>query len=356
MLATVAWTNNRISVCDKVAIERTQLFQFIYPVLIALFFINLGSAQSGAAYTAQRRIDTITVDGILNEASWAGAASTVVLKLWNGSPGLASLDTTAKMVWDDQHLFLGFSVKDPDVYATYTGRDVHCWEQDTLEVFVTVPGTTGYLEVDGSPTGAIWDGYFTNVFQGPGGSYNLTNLQIAGHVNGTLNNSADQDMGFTAEVRLPFSDIYQGILGGHPTNGTQLRLNLYRINWNTPAAPDGLGATGSDTYYAWSPVSGTSPAFHQPNKFGTVTFSTVSVPAPTWRFTGETLSDTNLSLRGIGHPGGTYWVLTSTNAALAVASWTRIATNTFDPVTGQFNFTNAIFPDSPQRFYRLQSP
>ena len=313
-------------------------------------------AQSGASYTAQRRIDTITVDGNLNEASWAGAANTSVLTLWNGSPAPASLQTSAKIVWDDLYLFIGFDAKDPDVYATYAGRDKNLWEQDNFEVFVTVPGTTGYVEVEGSPAGAIWDGLFTAVFQGPQGSYTLTNLQLAAHVNGTLNNSADQDIGFTGEIRLPFSEIYRDVPGGHPTNGTQLRLNLNRINWNTPATQGGPGVVGSDTYYAWSPVSGASPAFHQPTKFGTVTFSTNSVPAPTWMFTGQTLFDTNLVLSGVGHPGGTFWVMTSTNAVLPMANWTRATTNTFDPVTGQFNFTNALAPGSLQLFYRLQAP
>ncbi len=318
--------------------------------------ISPGFAQSGASYTAQRRIDVITVDGNLTEASWAGAANTTVLTLWNGSPAPASLQTSAKMVWDDQYLFIGFNAKDPDVYATYTGRDKNLWEQDNFEVFVTVPGTTGYVEVEGSPAGAIWDGLFTAVGQGPRGSYNFTNLLVAARVNGTMNNSADQDIGFTGEIRLPFSDIYQGVPGGHPTNGAQLRVNLNRINWNTPVTQGGPGAAGSDTYYAWFPVSGAGPAFHQPSKFGTVTFSTNSVTAPTCMFTGQTLSDTNLVLNGVGHPGGTYWVLTSTNATLAIADWARIATNTFDPVTGSFSFTNAMDPSSPQLFYRLQSP
>lgn len=253
-------------------------------------------------------------------------------------------------------MHIGFNARDPDVYATYAGRDRSLWEQDNFEVFVTVPGTTGYLEVEGSPAGAIWDGYFTNVFQGPQGSYTMTNLQLAARVNGSSNNSADQDIGFTGEIRLPFSEIYHGVPGAHPTNGTQLRLNLNRINWNTPVTQGGPGATGSDTYYAWSPVSGASPAFHQPTKFGTVTFSTNSVPAPVWMFTAQTISGTNLVLGGIGHPGGTFWVLVASNPALPIASWFRVATNTFDPVTGQFSFTNAFDPVSPQRFYRLQAP
>jgi hypothetical protein len=349
------WTDKTISVRHLASMKRFPFPQAVGFAACWSMFIYSGFAQSGASYTAQRRIDTITVDGNLNEASWAGAASTV-FTLWNGNVAPVSLQTSAKMIWDDQYLFLGVTAKDPDVYATYVGRDRSLWEQDNFEVFVTVPGTTGYVEVEGSPAGAIWDGYFTNVFQGPGGSYTVANLQVAGRVNGTLNNSADQDIGFTGEIRIPFSDIYQGVPGGHPTNGTQLRLNLNRINWNTPVTQGGPGAAGSDTYYAWSPVSGTSPAFHQPSKFGTVAFSTSSVPPPTWLFTGQILSGTHLVLSGVGHPGGTFWILATTNAALPIAIWTRIATNTFDPGNGQFSFTNTLDPGSPQRFYRLQAP
>jgi hypothetical protein len=174
-------------------------------------------------------------------------------------------------------------------------------------------------------------------------------------VNGTVNNSTDQDIGFTGEVRIPFSEIYQGIPGGHPVDGTQLRVNLYRINWNTPVTQGGKGATGTDTYYAWSPV-GTTLSFHQPTKFGTVTFSTNSVPAPVWMFTGQTLAGTNLVLNGIGHPGGKYWVLTSSDPMRARSAWTPIATNLFDPVTGLFSFTNRIAPGNPDSFFLLRSP
>jgi hypothetical protein len=337
-------------------IKQISAVRFVCSAILVSFFLgNSGFAQSGASYTAQRRIDTITVDGNLTEASWAGAANTTVLTVWNGNPAPAALQTSAKMVWDDQYLFIAFDARDPDVYATYAGRDRNLWEQDNFEVFVTVPGTTGYVEVEGSPAGAIWDGLFTAVFQGPQGSYNLTNLQIAARVNGTLNNSAAQDIGFTSEIRLPFSEIYRGVPGGQPTNGAQLRLNLNRINWDTPVTQGGPGAAGSDTYYAWSPVSGVSPAFHQPSKFGTVTFSTNSVLAPTWIFTGYALSGTELVLNGVGHPGGTYRVLVSTNLALAIADWTQAATDTFDSA-GQFRFTNTIAPGSPELFYRLQSP
>jgi hypothetical protein len=351
------WSARRKFVVRRLAsVKRIQPAKRLWLAAIAGLFLRSLLAQSGASYTTQRRIDTIVIDGKLNEASWANASSTLPFTLWDGRPAPASLQTTAKMLWDDQYLYLGFSVKDPDVYATYTGRDVPCWEQDNFEAFVTVPGTTGYIEVEGSPKGAIWDGSFTNVLQGPGGSYNFATLRVAAHVNGTLNNSSDQDAGFTGEIRLSFSDIYQGTPGGPPTNGTQLRMNLNRINWNTPAIQGGPGATGSDTYYAWSPVPGSSVSFHRPDDFGTVTLSTNLVVPPVWMFTAESLSGTNLVVSGLGHPGGTYWVLVSTNPALPLANWARIETNSFDPVTGSFSFTNSIAPQNSQLFYRLQSP
>jgi hypothetical protein len=335
--------------------SRILFLQLIFLAVGGKFLTSLACAQSGASYTAERRIDTIVIDGNLTEASWQNAAQTSVFTFWDGSPAPVSLQTTAKMIWDDQYLYIGFMASDPDVYATYTARDSRLWEQDNFEVFVTVPGTTGYVEVEGSPRGAIWDGVFTNVFQGLGGAYNIAGLQVSARVHGTLNNSSDQDTGFTGEMRLPFIDIYQSAPVGHPLHGTQLRLNLNRINWNTPATQGGLGAAGSDTYYAWSPVPGTGISFHRPDKFGTVTFSTNSVPAPLWMFTAATLAGPNLVLSGVGHPGGSYRVLVTADLTSPITNWTRLATNSFDSVTGHFTFTNSIAPAGSQLFYRLQS-
>ena len=51
--------------------------------------------------------------------------------------------------------------------------------------------------------------------------------------------------------------------------------------------------------------------------------------------------------------GAGYYVLTATNPALPLSSWTRMATNTFDG-TGAFSITNAAPRSTPQAYYRLQ--
>jgi hypothetical protein len=56
-----------------------------------------------------------------------------------------------------------------------------------------------------------------------------------------------------------------------------------------------------------------------------------------------------------GVPGNFYYTLSSTNATLPVASWTRIGTNVLDG-NGGFTYTAAITPSTARRFYIFQVP
>src|SRR5262249_41848932 len=91
--------------CPWPSTSRFPFLKFLCCVGILYCCLSPGFAQSGANYTAKRRIDTIAVDGVLNEASWATADRTTALTLWNGTEAPASLQTTARIVWDDQYLF-----------------------------------------------------------------------------------------------------------------------------------------------------------------------------------------------------------------------------------------------------------
>jgi autotransporter-associated beta strand protein len=56
-----------------------------------------------------------------------------------------------------------------------------------------------------------------------------------------------------------------------------------------------------------------------------------------------------------GAASAIYYLLAATNLAEPPANWTRVLTNQFDG-DGNFDFTNAISPNSPESFYRLQVP
>lgn len=65
---------------------------------------------------------------------------------------------------------------------------------------------------------------------------------------------------------------------------------------------------------------------------------------------------TTLILSGAGgSPGGTYYVLSSTNLALPFNDWTVVTTNVFG-TEGNFSFTNVLGSDDPGGFYLLKVP
>jgi len=69
-----------------------------------------------------------------------------------------------------------------------------------------------------------------------------------------------------------------------------------------------------------------------------------------------TQSGTNLNLNVTGgSPGGAWDLLTATNVALPVASWTTNISGVFDWV-GNVTITNGINLTEPQRYYRISSP
>jgi hypothetical protein len=54
-----------------------------------------------------------------------------------------------------------------------------------------------------------------------------------------------------------------------------------------------------------------------------------------------------------GTPYDPVYVLTATNVTLPVMDWVYVATNNFD-AAGNVRLTNAIAPDEPERYFRLQ--
>jgi hypothetical protein len=84
------------------------------------------------------------------------------------------------------------------------------------------------------------------------------------------------------------------------------------------------------------------------------TLRVVSAPTPRPVISSFTLSGGNLLWSGTnGVPGWSYYLLTSTNVALPISSWTRMATNQFS-TNGTFASTNAVNGAIRQQYFLLQ--
>ncbi|HEX4122441.1 MAG TPA: glycosyl hydrolase family 28 protein [Verrucomicrobiae bacterium] len=153
---------------------------------------------------------------------------------------------------------------------------------------------------------------------------NSSTVTVLGNLtlNSTLNiASAD---GFTVTNYVLFG--YTGSLIGQPTLG------------GTPAGYEG---------YSYALNTNTSKEV----------LLVVSPPSPpNFSNVGIVSSNGNLTVSGTGGvTNGSYYVVVSTNIALPLNQWTRIATNQFD-AGGNFTFTNGVDTNAGQQFYFLQVP
>ncbi|MEN9934490.1 MAG: hypothetical protein RLZZ387_1069 [Chloroflexota bacterium] len=256
-----------------------------------------------ARYTAYRVDTPPAIDGRLDEPCWQRAPrSPRFADLISGRPAVH--DTRAAVLWDDEHLYLGYWVEEPFVRAAFTERDAPIWHENDVELFIA--GADAYYELEinalgtiyevlfvweeayerggysrepglqrGAPGARPWNGVgFLSHPRGPRigfWAYDLPGLRTSVHVDGTLNDDRDRDRGWTVELAVPWSSLELLARGDGralpPRDGDTWRMDFSRFNTYKEAAPaeDSGG-------WAWSPHGAWDS--HIPEVFPLIQFST----------------------------------------------------------------------------------
>ena len=87
-------------------------------------------------YECARATGPIRIDAVLDEADWQRAPVAVLNECTNGTPLPPELRSEARMLWDDENLYVAFDVADPDIRCTLSKRDDCLFEEDVVELFV----------------------------------------------------------------------------------------------------------------------------------------------------------------------------------------------------------------------------
>lgn len=259
-----------------------------------------------AHYTAYHIKKAIRIDGRLDEASWrAVPRSPRFIDILTGKPTLH--DTRAAVMWDDQNLYVGFWVEEPNVAATFTERNSPIYENNDVEVFIA--GRDTYYEFEINALNTIYEAFFlwedtyekegyANVPQfmrsnpkvrpfngvaftthprgGRLGSWDwaFPGLKTAVRVNGTLNNPKDKDRGWTVELAFPWQGMKWLAKGDNqalpPKDGDVWRMDFSRFNqYKAPAPEKDSGGWFWSRHGAWDS--------HIPECFPYIRFSTNDV-------------------------------------------------------------------------------
>lgn len=208
------------------------------------------------AYTNSK----IEIDGQLDEAAWNSAVTIDAFQFPWWEEGKKE-QTTAKLLWDDDYLYVSFVCEDAHIWAEHSERDSPVYKDDCVEVF-TSPNPDklkDYFNIEMNAKGITLDYQHP---EGPGTKVPWDpDLTIATHIDGTLNDDSDSDRSWTLEAAIPFAAFSHVAKNTPPKPGDEWRLNLHR-----------LGGQTNFQYSQWSPAVSDKVLFHAPPFFGRVTF------------------------------------------------------------------------------------
>ena len=242
-------------------------------------------------YVVPRPSTPIEVDGRLDEDSWAAAPWTAdFVDIRGPDAPTPRFRTRAKMLWDDEALYVAARLEEPDVWARLTRRDTVVFYDNDFEVFIDPTGTThNYYELEVNARETVWDLMLLKPYRDGGpalDAWDIRGLDVGVNVEGTLNDPSDADEGWTVEMALPWDVLEEAAPEERPPQvGEQWRLNFSRVQWPTTVV-DGRYQKDVDTSTAhpednwvWSPQGAID--MHRPEHWGVVQFAEAPPEADT---------------------------------------------------------------------------
>ncbi len=230
-------------------------------------------------YVCGRAGEAVKIDGKLDDAVWAQAAWTEdFVDIEGAAKPKPRLRTRAKMLWDAEYFYVAAEIEEPHVWATLTKHDSVIFYDPDFEVFIDPNGDSHeYYEFEINALNTGWDLYLPKPYKDGGKAqdeWEIPGLRTAVHVNGTLNDPSDKDVGWTVEIAFPWK-----VLGEHahrsapPKEGDQWRVGFSRVEW-AMETKDGKTAKVPNTpenNWIWSPQGVID--MHRPERWGFVQFT-----------------------------------------------------------------------------------
>lgn len=239
--------------------------------------------------------EKIVIDGKADEKAWQAASWTgAFVDVGSGGPHHgAPAGGSAKVLWDDQNLYVFFQVKDKTPSGGYTEPKAQekenlwtttgqpkLWMRDTVEIMIDPDGdgdNVNYYELQINPQNKVfhtqYDGYNTPKTD-PNGPFGHEDwdpkLKSAVVIHGTLDKAGGDDDGYDVEVAIPWTSFSKGAKQLPPKHGDSWRMNFYAMENNGGCA--------------WSPILGQGN-FHKASRFGRVI----------WNVPGGSIADAGAS-------------------------------------------------------------
>ncbi len=222
-------------------------------------------------YEIHRVTNPLTIDGRLDEPAWFAAPSTGPFHFTWYKSGRKE-QTVAKLLWDDEYLYVGHICQDAHLTARHTEHDGPIPQDDCFEIII-VPNPerpTFYYNIEWNVIGGYVDGHRPDGANAPREPWDVEGLEMRATFQGTPNDDTDTDQWWAVEVAIPLANFAQTMSHVPPRPGDAIHANLNRHGGDTNLQ-----------YSQWARGDTPTPSFHTPHCFGRMVFSARTVPFAT---------------------------------------------------------------------------
>lgn len=236
-------------------------------------------------YVCYRAPAPVVIDGNLDEDVWIKAPFTDNFVDIEGSlRPKPRFRTMVKMLWDDDYLYFGAYLEEPQIWATLTERDSIIYQDNDFEVFIDPDGDThDYYELEMNALNTVWDLFLVKPYRDGGPAihaWDISGLKTAVKTSGTINDPSDMDKAWMVEIAMPWEILKEAVVPkSAPKPGDQWRVNFSRVEYRmtekdgayVKAVDAASGRTLPEDNWVWSPMGLVN--IHYPEMWGTVQFS-----------------------------------------------------------------------------------
>lgn len=223
-----------------------------------------------AVFKVVKTKEPVIIDGIMTEAIWEKAEAQNLDNFYSLEVPGDKQQTTFRMAWDDENLYVFFHFEDKFITAREKNRDGQPYLDDCGEIFIIpVPDSLdSHFGFELNLYKASNDFVYFNDYHN-GKDYVLKafnpGFEVETSYKGTINNNSDEDESWSLEMAIPFTNFYSLRSISSIENGSQWAFLAVRQDRNE------LEGTRHSTSTIF-PIYDISKGVHQSNHFGLMQF------------------------------------------------------------------------------------
>lgn len=182
----------------------------------------------------------IKLDGDLSDPEWSNAFTWGTSYAFNQTTPAPDTKTVWKLLWDQDHLYVGYVCSDERIRSGAKPRDSEVYNDDCVELFISPDiRFRSYWEIIVNPDGSIFDSIEAKHIDRWGADLNPS-ADIPELTSGVTRIGPDGLPGYTIELSIPWSSLLAQP-GDRVQPGHRYAFMLARLDWTgdvlTPFSP-----------------------------------------------------------------------------------------------------------------------